>query len=195
MEQNYDTYSILFRINYKAKDNEAVYILGELKELGEWTQPLFRLSNKDSGDNWSSQLTLHNISSFQYKFVCVDEKSGKMRWEDGDNRSFFRLSEESSFNIDCIWNHFKVIFILSVNLNENENLLIVGNNEYLGKWHNPIEMKKIGETINYSQYSVQLNFNVMNPDSYEFEYRYIIYNALNGKFFLTRFDILGKRTK
>lgn len=80
-----------FQFNLRAVEIPPTYkigILGNLDELGAWDINRAILLNGSSFPEWSIELCLHNIRSFEYKYVLCDNKGQMLEWEQGENRQF-----------------------------------------------------------------------------------------------------------
>jgi hypothetical protein len=131
-----DDYTIKFSIKYSTQPGENIYIVGNLKELGNWKENKFKLKWTE-GHIWKGKLNLPSeIENFSYKFICASDK--QVRWEEGPNRIFDKTQYEFSkqiINLDCIWEHFTISFNIFYPLaNSTEYLQIIGGVSGLGSW-------------------------------------------------------------
>ena len=80
---------ILFRvINPFYKSDQELYIIGSIKELGNWNQEKALKMEFDKDDNvWEKELNLMKKKDFEYKFIFVSNGI-IIKWEDGNNRIF-----------------------------------------------------------------------------------------------------------
>lgn len=146
VEHSDDAYTIEFSIKYSTQIGENIYILGSLKELGNWKESKMKLKWTE-GHIWKGSLKLPSeITNFTYKFVCAGDKH--MRWEQGADRIFdkskFEINDDM-INLDCVWEHFSISFNIYYPLsNSTEYMQVVGDLKELGSWFkngaSPIKM-------------------------------------------------------
>lgn len=87
---------------------ENLYILGDIPELGNWKDFVCKLT-WSQGHNWKTSLNLSNaISSFKYKFVCYNENSKSMKWEDGPDRVFTFSTSPQAHETHLKWNELLI---------------------------------------------------------------------------------------
>jgi hypothetical protein len=198
------TYSIKISIKYQTNIGQNIYIFGSLPELGNWKEKKFKLKWNE-GHIWKGVLTLpKEIKTFSYKFVCLSDDGKFKRWEDGPNRIFFvegselktSSSDDSKYKLECIWEHFYITFnIFYPSNNESEYMQLIGEPACLGSWFKngglPIRMslsepKTIGCNIKLKLaitgkfWEAKVLFPSNIDDSYEFEYRYSLYNPIKS---------------
>jgi hypothetical protein len=131
-----DEYTIKFSIKYSTQPGENIYIVGDIKELGNWKEHKLKLKWTD-GHIWKAKLSLPSeVENFCFKFVCASDKH--VRWEEGPNRIFdktcYGLSTQT-INLECIWEHFVISFNIFYPLGSStEYMQIVGGVSALGSW-------------------------------------------------------------
>ncbi len=95
--------SIMFSIVQETSWGESIYIMGDIPELGDWTDLVCKL-DWNSGHCWKRLYTLPlNIKTFKFKFVFYNEFTNQLRWEEGENRVFSKPLSEYEF-LTCSWN-------------------------------------------------------------------------------------------
>ncbi|MEQ8878271.1 MAG: 4-alpha-glucanotransferase [Cyclobacteriaceae bacterium] len=80
-----------FSLNLRKVDVPAgckIGVLGNLDELGAWDKNQVLLLSGNKFPQWSIEMCLTNIQSFEYKYVLCDETGKMLDWEQGDNRRF-----------------------------------------------------------------------------------------------------------
>ena len=159
-------YSVKFSIKFQTQLGENIFILGNIKELGNWKETKFRLKWSE-GHIWKGKIEIPNeVAFFSFKFVCIGEDNLR-RWEEGPNRLFdlrkFNTlnslddTDNAVYKLDCVWEHFSITFNIYYPLsNETEHLQIIGSPAEIGAWFKngglPVKMnltepKTIGGTI------------------------------------------------
>jgi len=137
-EKTYE-YTLKFSMKYQTLPGQNIYILGNLDNLGNWKNKIFKLK-WTNGHIWKGELSLNrDIESFEYKFVCAEDKPGSERWEQGKNRLFLfdrkLLSPKNKIKLDCVWEKFVINFNLYYPLkNDSEKMQITGEVNELGNW-------------------------------------------------------------
>jgi hypothetical protein len=190
--------TIRFTIKYQTLPGQYVAIYGSIPQLGEWKVPKLKLKWTE-GHVWKGQLSVpENIENFEYKFVC--ESDNHKRWEDGMNRIFLKSRckeselKEGTVDIECVWEHFYVIFNIFYPLNnEVEYLQIVGEPKELGCWLKddcpPARMqlsdkktlKNNDLDITGRFWEAKVLFSSTDSSNLQFHYRYVQYNPIKSK--------------
>ena len=80
---------ILFRvINPFYKSEQELYIIGSIKELGNWDKDKALKMGFNKDENvWEKEIILNKKKDFEYKFIFVSNEIMR-KWEDGNNRIF-----------------------------------------------------------------------------------------------------------
>eukprot|EP01119_Soliformovum_irregulare_P023934 TRINITY_DN8468_c0_g1_i1.p3 TRINITY_DN8468_c0_g1~~TRINITY_DN8468_c0_g1_i1.p3 ORF type:complete len:192 (+),score=59.06 TRINITY_DN8468_c0_g1_i1:659-1234(+) len=77
-----------FSLNYRCEFGEEVRVVGSLGELGGWNADRAPLMLWNPNDRWTLDLELEPRSfPFEYKYIVVDNRNNKCRWELGPNRT------------------------------------------------------------------------------------------------------------
>ncbi|KAL6854389.1 hypothetical protein ACP4OV_019292 [Aristida adscensionis] len=102
---------VLLRVclEHQVKFGEHVGIVGSLKELGSWKNPV-ELEWTPNG--WVCQLELPGETLVEFKFVIFLKGGNEKTWEDGNNRGV-HLPKDGAFDILCHWNRTKEPLALS----------------------------------------------------------------------------------
>ena len=75
------------RIHYYTLPGQKIMMTGNMKFLGLW-DPLKGIQMEYIKEGyWEANIQLATITSWEYKFVCVQE-NGEAGWEQGENRIF-----------------------------------------------------------------------------------------------------------
>ena len=80
---------ILFRvINPFYKSEQELYIIGSIKELGNWDKDkALKMEFAKDENVWEKEIILNKKKDFEYKFIFVSNEIVR-KWEDGNNRIF-----------------------------------------------------------------------------------------------------------
>lgn len=187
-----------FHLKYESTPDENIYVLGNHDNFGNWTIPKMKLI-WSPGNIWKYSTILPiSFDVIEYKFVSID-KHGNKKWEDGPNRTLCtsRLKgltqlRQRTYLIDCVWNHFTITFNIFYPLkDEFDSLNIVGSAKSLSNWlrdnEEPVKMRlsekkslttKDGDVINGQFWTVTVPMKTDDPNSYNFDYKYSIYNSI-----------------
>lgn len=90
-----------FRFSLRAANIPSTYkigVLGSLDEFGAWNIDRVVFLSAHSFPEWSHEMYLHNVQSFEYKYVLCDEQGKMLEWEQGENRRL-DIKAESVRNI------------------------------------------------------------------------------------------------
>ena len=85
-------FDIFFKINYKCSPGESVFVVGNIKELGNWDPTRAVPLSWNEGHNWEKtvKLTQDNTKNIEYKFIVAPTHKPchccVVRWESGSNR-------------------------------------------------------------------------------------------------------------
>lgn len=109
------THVVHFTVHYETQLGENIYILGDIPELGDWTELVCRCDWTE-GNIWRKYFSLpRKLIEFNFKFVCVNEVTEEKRWEEGPNRTYKRVNTEF-VTLACSWSENN-----PVNQENNEN--------------------------------------------------------------------------
>uniref|UniRef100_A0A7S0R959 CBM20 domain-containing protein n=1 Tax=Pyramimonas obovata TaxID=1411642 RepID=A0A7S0R959_9CHLO len=78
--------SVRFHITHKVEFGARMAIVGSLPELGNWVAENGKLMQWTKEDTWVCHVDIPLGSTFQYKFVILNENDGGQYWQDGENR-------------------------------------------------------------------------------------------------------------
>ena len=128
--------TFLISVEYKTEPGEEIYIYGNCPDFGNWKEPKFKLEWNE-GNIWKGKLSMPiSDKNIEFKFVC--KINTYLRWEIGDNRilnskivNLLPKTKEGEYILECIWNYFRVNFIIYYNLNNinSDMLLIIASND------------------------------------------------------------------
>ncbi|KAL6643462.1 hypothetical protein ACP70R_018228 [Stipagrostis hirtigluma subsp. patula] len=90
-------------LEHQVKFGEHVGIVGSIKELGSWKNPV---ELEWTPDAWVCQLELPGETLVEFKFVIFLKEGKEKIWEDGNNR-VVDLPKGGTFDIVCHWNRTK----------------------------------------------------------------------------------------
>ena len=156
---------LLFRIGYNTAWGESLYLLGSVKELGEWNESKALKMTYEDGI-WSTEVDIkRNVKSFEYCYI-VRNDNGAVRKEWGKPHLFTFGKEIKVYEILDSWNDqpydksfYSSMFVNSIFHRENKNdalphqrggvtleifapsvrpdedLLVTGNCDVLGNWN------------------------------------------------------------
>lgn len=190
-----DKYKIFeFRIKYKTKEGQEIYIFGDNDDFGNWTTKKFKLVWTE-GHIWKKdyKININNNKLIKYKFVVTTQNNSD--WEKGPNRildpnNLVGLKiENNKYILDLQWERFNIIFNLHYyNDLQDSYIVILGNKNFLGDWnidrHGDFKMEF--EKDNKDKDAWRKTINVVMDDNYkntkeiDCEYKYIIYNYKNN---------------
>ena len=190
-DNNEDSYSISFYMHLETKYGQNVYVMGGIPELGNWKNKVAKMK-WTANHVWKININLPSeIEYFEYKFVVSENEN--LIWEKGKNRLFSKRNFECEDNIRISgkWETFYITFLIYYPLSSpNEVLQIMGGCTSIGKWFKnggkPVKMQLGNEERNINNvkgkfWEVKAEFDVNEPECYDFDYRYSIYNEIKGK--------------
>ena len=92
------------RIPYKSSPGRDMYVVGSIKELGNWViKNALKLSCKYEME-WSIDLDVSEKSEdIEYKYFIADENIENIQWEDGQNRVLKYFSEFDVIDVSNVW--------------------------------------------------------------------------------------------
>ena len=190
MELNSETITFLIKLKYETKPGEEIYIYGDNKDFGNWTNAKFKLS-WSKGHIWQAIYKISKkIDYIKFKFVCHSKHYNI--WEEGDNRllspkniEYLPKTEDGKYILDCIWGYFKINFNIHYLLKNNtSNMRIIGGIDALSNWKNPIKLKfdenkkikaKDGNEIE-GFWNITFLLNSKNKKNFDFQYRYTTFD-------------------
>ena len=80
--------TVTFKVHAKTEWGQSVHLIGNSPLLSEWVpESGIKLSPKEY-PKWSVKVSLPANTTFEYKYVKRDDRSGQSIWEGGDNRIF-----------------------------------------------------------------------------------------------------------
>ena len=189
MEKSDESITFLIKLQYETRPGEEIYIYGDNNDFGNWSSPNFKLSWSE-GHIWQASYKIpKTIDYIKFKFVCHSEDYNI--WEEGDNRLLspkgienLPRSEDGKYILNCIWEYFQINFNIHYILNSTSYMRIVGGNDALTNWSNPLKLnydeKKIitakdGNRIE-GFWTITFLMSSKNRNNYDFEYRYSSYD-------------------
>ena len=189
MEKRDESITFLIKLQYETRPGEEIYIYGDNNDFGNWCSPNFKLSWSE-GHIWQADYKISkSIDYIKFKFVCHSEEYNI--WEEGDNRllspknsEVLPKSEDGKYILNCVWEYFQINFNIHYILNSSSYMRIVGGNDALTNWSNPLKMKydekkiitaKDGNQIE-GFWNVTFLMSSKNRNNYNFEYRYSSYD-------------------
>lgn len=118
---------LLFRIGYNTAWGESLYLLGSVKELGEWNESKALKMTYEDGI-WSTEVDIkRNVKSFEYCYI-VRNDNGAVRKEWGKPHLFTFGKEIKVYEILDSWNDqpydksfYSSMFVNSIFHRENKN--------------------------------------------------------------------------
>ena len=154
---------IKFNIKYTTKWGESVWIYGSVPELGLWDKELAVPLGYVSETEWSKEIEIEASQNVEYRYF-VKESDGSVREEWGENhclalkkgysytinqlwqaepeqkhlyssafkKSFFHHKTKKLPPIKA--NKTTVLEVLCPYVDRNQNLILIGESEYLGNW-------------------------------------------------------------
>ena len=194
-----------FRIKYKANHGQAIYVLGDHEDFGNWNKK-FELEWNE-GHIWKKEYEMNiNSKCIFFKFVVSEKNNNdpqKFIWEDGPNRildpkNIDNLSiEDKKYILDCIWSGFKITFNLHDSIDNidksHSTMVILGNNSFLGNWEVnkwkeykmdlDVEKDMRYENEKVWKKNIEIFFNKCDGkrEELDFNYKYLIYDYKNNK--------------
>ncbi|GJQ13818.1 hypothetical protein GpartN1_g5609.t1 [Galdieria partita] len=101
---------IRFHVNYFTQESQYLYVCGSAKFLGEWNpQKALKMNMFTAPDgawrgDWRLEVQVSEIEDFQYKYLVVDETSGNITWENGENRKMeFHRHTSQMMKVRDVW--------------------------------------------------------------------------------------------
>ena len=194
-----------FRIKYKTRDGQNIYIFGDNDDFGNWKNKKFKLDWSD-GHIWKKdyKIQINNNKLIKYKFVVFDNFSDEVIWEKGPNRildpnniSGLKI-ENNKFILDLHWERFSIIFNLYYYQELKDSyMVILGNKNFLGDWkidrHQDYNMKlekdNQDKDVLRKEIIVTLDDNYKHMEALDCEYKYLIYNYKNNTHTFEKSDI------
>lgn len=183
--------AVQFRIKYRVEDGERIYVIGDIKELGEWNKMHApRLAQPMSDRVVESGLWVLDMqlprdqvhTQFEYKYF-TRKRDGSRRWEGGGNR-VARPFVTDAPNIggvvlwDDRWEKVRLDFSIYYPTKETEVMHVTGNPPEIGAWFKPGPTPmKLGEvqTLETDVKGRKWHLSVwVDPETAPFPYRYII---------------------
>ncbi len=196
---------LLFRIGYNTAWGESLYLLGSVKELGEWNESKALKMTYEDGI-WSTEVDIkRNVKSFEYCYI-VRNDNGAVRKEWGKPHLFTFGKEIKVYEILDSWNDqpydksfYSSMFVNSIFYRENKNdamphqrggvtleifapsvrpdedLFVTGNCDVLGNW-NPENALALTD-CNYPIWSVAFQFSEKEE---QVEYKFFKRNRHTG---------------
>ena len=199
-EEEKDEVNFLISIHYETKLDEAIYILGNISDFGNWKEKKYKM-DLSNGFIWKTEYTVKKSDPcIQYKFVCVSKSSE--RWENGANRllcpnNIEHLPKTSSglYKLNLEWNHFFINFNLYYPLATPNNIMRLGfleDPKELKIWYQnnkiPMKMDFNNDKIiikNNNKLSgiwnvtIPVSTYMLNKNYLDLEYRYSLFNTEN----------------
>jgi len=101
---------IRFHVNYFTQESQCLYVCGSAKFLGEWNaQKALKMNMFTAPDgawrgDWRLEIQVPEIEDFQYKYLVIDETSGNITWENGENRKMeFHRHTTQMMKVRDVW--------------------------------------------------------------------------------------------
>lgn len=197
MNDNFITFE--FRIKYRLKEGQEMYVLGDHIDFGNWNKK-FKL-DWSNGDIWKKEykMNINKSKCIFFKFAFTELNSDKLFWENGPNRildkkNIYNLKiEDKKYILDCIWSGFNIIFNMHHHIEiPDSTMVILGNDCYLGNWETKncekyqmkLEENKEFKKEKVWKKNIQIFFNESDGEKEEIDlnYKYLIYNYKNKNF-------------
>ncbi|CAD8145475.1 unnamed protein product [Paramecium octaurelia] len=146
---------IQLQIHYKVEFEQALYISGKSKYLGQWNPEQAIRMTWTQNDIWVAEVAYH---SMEYKyFISQYEKVENVYWESGPNR----ITNKHSIDV---WNHRRICFQC---LNpKNFQIYIAGSQTSMGQFQKRVQMKN-KDGISQQKF-------LINIDDSQIQYQYHI---------------------
>lgn len=82
------SFAVTFCFLYETKVGEDLYVIGSIRELGEWKNLDILPLTWTEGHVWVTKkpLIVNTQAHFTYKYILKDRESGEVVWERGCNR-------------------------------------------------------------------------------------------------------------
>ena len=184
------SFTVTFSIKYETKFGQNIYILGGVKELGNWKNKVAKMKWHE-GHLWKLKVNFEgDVKGFEYKFAISEKET--LKWEGGHNRLFSKknFEDEEHIELKAVWERFYVTFMIYFPVkNENEVMQIMGAPIAIGKWFQdggkPLRMK-LGDERNLNIikgrfWEARVEFDSNDGHNFDFEYRYSLYNTTTSK--------------
>lgn len=86
---------VIFRINYKTKWGESLWLCGSIKAIGKWNpSDAYPMIYNGNGE-WEARLSFKRSKTFEYKFFLKHDHH-PIIWEGGDNRELFLIDTDQT---------------------------------------------------------------------------------------------------
>ena len=141
-----NTITFQIKLRYETLPGEEIYILGEGKDFGNWTNPNFKLYWSE-GNLWTADYTISTSIEF-VKFKFVVKGNNSMKWEEGSNRLLstrilkgLKQTKDGKYILDCIWGHFIINFNIHYIVNNTSYMRMIGGTDALHNWMSSVRLE------------------------------------------------------